>query len=116
MLIGGPNQSYKVNFKEPLPAMGKISKKTSAFWSVNSFPEEFEKRYGRNAFAFLVPRPPHHVERDKLIEGIAENANCLLLIKIFLIKKLMDWHISLKQRDAQLLFAREYQICRRNNS
>ena len=53
MLIGGPNQSHKVNFKEPVPAKGKISKKTSAFCSVNTFPEKNEKSYGRNTSAFL---------------------------------------------------------------
>jgi hypothetical protein len=40
MLIGGPNQSHKVNFKEPASAMGKISKKTSVFFSVNPFSEK----------------------------------------------------------------------------
>jgi hypothetical protein len=43
MLIGGPNQSHKVNFKEPLPLKGKMFKRTFAFSSVNTFPENFEK-------------------------------------------------------------------------
>jgi hypothetical protein len=43
MLIGGPNQSYKVNFKEPLPAMGKISKKTFPFLFVNTFSEKLSE-------------------------------------------------------------------------
>ena len=45
MLIGGPNQSYKVNFKEPPLERGKISKRTFAFWSVNPFPEVSEKNF-----------------------------------------------------------------------
>jgi hypothetical protein len=44
MLIGGPNQSHKVNFKEPLPLKGKISKKTFGFSAVNTFPEIFQKK------------------------------------------------------------------------
>ena len=44
MLIGGPNQSHKVNFKEPLPLRGKISKKTFRFSAVNTFPEIFRKK------------------------------------------------------------------------
>ena len=45
MLIGGPNQSHKVNFKEPLPLKGKISTRTFAFYSVNLFPEIIGKNY-----------------------------------------------------------------------
>ena len=45
MLIGGPNQSYKVNFKEPLPVKGKISKRSFAFRFVNTFPEFSEKSF-----------------------------------------------------------------------
>ena len=45
MLIGGPNQSHKVNFKEPLPVKGKISKKTFAVCFVNTFPEKSEKSF-----------------------------------------------------------------------
>ena len=45
MLIGGPNQSYKVNFKEPPLVRGKISKRTFAFCSVNTFPEFIRKKF-----------------------------------------------------------------------
>jgi hypothetical protein len=41
MLIGGPNQSHKVNFKEPLPVMGKISKKTFHLLTVKTFSKYF---------------------------------------------------------------------------
>jgi len=37
MLIGGPNQSHKVNFKEPLPVKGKTFKTTFAASFVNTF-------------------------------------------------------------------------------
>jgi len=36
-LIGGPNQSHKVNFKELLPFKGKRSKETVSIFSVNTF-------------------------------------------------------------------------------
>jgi hypothetical protein len=52
MLIGGPNQSHKVNFKEPLPARGKISKKTFAFCFVNTFPEIFEESFVKERYLF----------------------------------------------------------------
>ena len=45
MLIGGPNQSHKVNFKELLPFMGKIAKRSFAFCFVNTFPEFFWKSF-----------------------------------------------------------------------
>jgi len=40
MLIGGPNQSHKVNFKEPLPVKGKTLKRTFAVSFVNTFSEK----------------------------------------------------------------------------
>jgi hypothetical protein len=85
MLIGGPNQSYKVNFKEPLPRRGKISKKTSAFAFVNTFSEKTRKNVERN----VEPSRPFNLhrrdDREVLIEGIAENAIWVFLIKFFLI-------------------------------
>jgi hypothetical protein len=36
-LIGGPNQSHKVNLKEHIPKGGKISIRTTGFPSVNTF-------------------------------------------------------------------------------
>jgi hypothetical protein len=47
LLIGGPNQSHKVNFKE-LPDLGKSSNKKFSLLSVNPFPEYFEEIFGRN--------------------------------------------------------------------
>lgn len=86
-MIGGPNQSHKVNFKEPLPAKGKISKRTFAFCFVNPFPDFSEKSFVKEHY-FL--RPFVHltrVSRERFTEGIAEHGNCIFLIKIFLDKK-----------------------------
>jgi len=66
MLIGGPNQSYKVNFKEPLPARGKISKRTFAFCSVNPFPENIRKKFWEGTLISLPLRSP----RPRLPRGI----------------------------------------------
>lgn len=87
MLIGGPNQSHKVNFKEPLPLQGKISKKTFAFCTVNTFPVLFEKNVGNEHEVFLNLQSPVSVMLTQMTEGTAENANCIFLIKIFLLKK-----------------------------
>jgi hypothetical protein len=40
-LIGGPNQSHKVNFKEP-PHRGKISSKNLCVSSVNTYSKKIE--------------------------------------------------------------------------
>ena len=58
MMIGGPNQSHKVNFKEPLPARGKISKRTFAFWSVNPFPENIRKKFSEGTLFSPAPCSP----------------------------------------------------------
>jgi hypothetical protein len=87
MMIGGPNQSHKVNFKEPLPARGKISKRTFAFISVNPFPENIRKKFWKGT---LFSPPFVHltrVYRERFTEGIAEHGNCIFLIKPFLDKK-----------------------------
>ena len=86
-MIGGPNQSHKVNFKEPLPARGKISKRTFAFFSVNPFPEKIRKKFWKG-----TPFSPPFVHltrvfRERFTEGIAEHGNCIFLIKTFLDKK-----------------------------
>ncbi len=47
LLIGGPNQSHKVNFKE-LPEVGKSSIRNYRFASVNTFFELFLKNFRRN--------------------------------------------------------------------
>jgi len=87
MLIGGPNQSHKVNFKEPPLVRGKISKRTFAFCSVNTFPENLRKKFWEGTLfsrALRLPRP-------RLAEGIErrerEHGNCIFLIKFFLVTK-----------------------------
>ena len=47
LLIGGPNQSHKVNFKE-LPLRGKISSKNFYLTVVNTFLENFLKELTAN--------------------------------------------------------------------
>ena len=64
-LIGGPNQSHKVNLKEPLPSEGKISTKTTSFFSVNTFSVEngdlLERNGCRASGRFFRPT---HCSRD----------------------------------------------------
>ena len=62
-LIGGPNQSHKVNLKEPLPSKGKISTKATRLFSVNTFPVENGKR----------------VEKERLLRWCSLLASQLLL-------------------------------------
>ena len=84
MLIGGPNQSYKVNFKEPLPARGKISKRTFAFCSVNPFPENIRKKFWEGTlFSRSLRSPRPYLARD-VERREREHGNCIFLIKTFL--------------------------------
>jgi len=69
MLIGGPNQSHKVNFKEPLPVKGKISKRTFAVCSVNTFPELVEKSFGKEHRILKPFVHPARVWREALNKG-----------------------------------------------
>lgn len=85
MLIGGPNQSHKVNFKEPLPRRGKISKKTFRFFFVNTFPEVFRKKFWKERLAYGPFDRPRRFCDAVLTEGTAEHANALWLFKIFLL-------------------------------
>ena len=55
MLIGGPNQSHKVNFKEPLPVKGKISKRTFVFHFVNTFSGIFRISFIEETNILLAP-------------------------------------------------------------
>ena len=84
MLIGGPNQSYKVNFKEPPLVRGKISKRTFTFCSVNTFPEFNRKKFWEGTPFSQLPRSLlpclHKVSND----GSAEHGNCIFLFKFFL--------------------------------
>jgi len=85
-MIGGPNQSHKVNFKEPLPARGKISKRTFVICFVNPFPDFCEKSFVKEHY-FLRPFVYRtRVFRKRFTEGIAEDGNCIFLIKTFLNK------------------------------
>lgn len=84
MLIGGPNQSHKVNFKEPVRVTGKISKRTFVICSVNAFPETFEKRFWKNRSVSPLLRATARVWREGLNEGNREDANRIFLIKTFL--------------------------------
>ena len=87
MLIGGPNQSYKVNFKEPLPARGKISKRTFAFCSVNTFPKFLQKSFGKERSSLDPVARLIRVWRGVSNCGSAQHGNCIFLIKTFLEKK-----------------------------
>jgi len=94
MLIGGPNQSHKVNFKEPLPARGKISKKTFAFCFVNTFSELLEESFMKER-CFLARFACHsRIRRVVLSDGIGEHGNCIFFIKIFLNNSTNDIVIS----------------------
>jgi hypothetical protein len=84
MLIGGPNQSHKVNFKEPVPVKGKISKRTFAFCSVNTFPEFFRKKFCEGTLFSQAPCSSHLLLSSTTSEGRAEHGNCSFVIKIFL--------------------------------
>ncbi len=57
-MIGGPNQSHKVNFKE-LPAEGKISNKNFRSPVVNLFSENFLKN-----FRHRLPKEPNFLSLD----------------------------------------------------
>ncbi len=89
MLIGGPNQSHKVNFKEPLPVRGKISKRTFAFCSVNPFPEISEKSFVKERLCSRFLRSPRPRLALVLSKRNRKHANHVFLIKTFLDKKLM---------------------------
>jgi hypothetical protein len=75
MLIGGPNQSHKVNFKEPLPSEGKVSKETFSFFSVNPFPENIRKKiWPETTGSPGSPRSPCPREHGVSVDGKAEHA------------------------------------------
>jgi hypothetical protein len=81
-LIGGPNQSHKVNFKE-LPDEGKISSKVFLSTPVNYFSNYFQKCAERVIFC----RPVLFVAANfagPFAAGRAENARWGFQFKTFL--------------------------------
>ena len=114
MLIGGPNQSHKVNFKEPPLKRGKISKRTFAFCSVNPFPETFEKSFVKepSASRFFARLARDHCE--VLNAWSREHVNPVFIIKTFLEKNLMILYIPIHQLDTNYYSRTCYQkLCPR---
>jgi hypothetical protein len=54
MLIGGPNQSHKVNFKEPPPERGKDFKENIRILVRQSFSRGFRKKFWKGTLLLLV--------------------------------------------------------------
>ena len=89
MLIGGPNQSHKVNFKELLPFMGKIAKRSFAFCFVNTFPEFIWKSFWKERIISYLLLALRSVFCTVLRLGKREHANGFFLFKIFLVEILI---------------------------
>lgn len=87
LLIGGPNQSHKVNFKEP-PFRGKRISRNFFFSSVNSFSENFlrfSKEKSQKEQSFSPPSDTSFgLRRPTSIEGKGDGASCDHLRKSFL--------------------------------
>ena len=82
LLIGGPNQSHKVNFKEP-SHQGKRVRKNSFRSSVNTFSKNFFwKRSPRPACTALVLHCCQHF-CGQMNRGSAEHVNCLAWFKSY---------------------------------
>lgn len=74
LLIGGPNQSHKVNFKE-LPTRGKVSTKKFAGRFVNLFSEKIsEKNLRRNRTLLSLIRHVFDFRRRAVLGGSKENS------------------------------------------
>jgi hypothetical protein len=78
LLIGGPNQSHKVNFKE-LPTKGKVSNKKFRPTFVNLFSENFRKNLREELWkepAFSRPSIRHVISfrRRAVLGGSKENS------------------------------------------
>ena len=83
-MIGGPNQSHKVNFKEP-PLVGeRCSREHSHFGPSILFPNFSEKSFGKERDFLRLLRLSPGILRARFIEGIAEHGNWIFLIKTFL--------------------------------
>ena len=83
MLIGGPNQSHKVNFKEPLPVKGKMFKRTFVICFVNTFPEIFRKSFEGTTISKTPSNLSLLIFQETLTEGSREHVKAIFLIKIF---------------------------------
>ena len=85
LLIGGPNQSHKVNFKE-LPVQGKSFSKHFGHFSVNTFSGKifrFPKwNRGKNRILTSFAHRRYFLS-DDLIEGKGDGASCDHLRKPF---------------------------------
>ena len=92
MLIGGPNQSHKVNFKE-LPDMGKSSNKKYRFVLVNNFFEDFKKTFKANWRTQGTFPSASGVFYCAVRDGSADNGNRGPMLKKFLPKRECDYVI-----------------------
>jgi hypothetical protein len=86
-LIGGPNQSHKVNFKEP-PHWGKISSKNFCVSPVNTYCKVSEKTLAGGPLLAVLDSPHRPAfAGGPRIEGRAEHARKLGLFKTFLLAR-----------------------------
>jgi hypothetical protein len=86
-LIGGPNQSHKVNFKEP-PHWGKISSKNFCVSPVNTYCKVSEKTLAEGPLLAVLDSPHRPAfAGGPRIEGRAEHARKLGLFKSFLLAR-----------------------------
>jgi hypothetical protein len=89
LLIGGPNQSHKVNFKE-LPDMGKSSNKKDRCAAVNTFFEDFEKTFKPNGELQGTSLRRSAFFASLSVEGSADNVSHGLRLKKFFEESYMD--------------------------
>gem|GEM_PF-1450530 len=84
LLIGGSNQSHKVNFKE-LPFRGKISMRNFSKATVNSFFEKFSKKEPTALGKIPPPNSSSEAFRGpRRSDGSAESASSVDAFKLFL--------------------------------
>jgi hypothetical protein len=106
-LIGGPNQSHKVNFKEP-PRWGKISSKNFCVSSVNTYSKISEKILAEEQLLAVLDSSHHPVlAGSPRIEGRAEHARLRRLFKTFLSVKIWNSLINYMPVDYISVFSRE---------
>jgi len=90
LLIGGSNQSHKVNFKE-LPFRGKISMRDFSKVTVNTFFEKFSKKEPTALRKIPPPITASEVlSNPRRSDGSAEGAISLNPFKLFLSKTLKN--------------------------
>ena len=92
MLIGGPNQSHKVNFKEPVPLKGKIANRSFRFSFVNTFSRISKKSFVKERLNFLSPfiSPPCLKQRAQRKE--CGTCKVLFLIQDISVKSIYRIH------------------------